>query len=548
MQQATTTRSKGCHQRDSEGKHLRGRAQRCGLAVVMALGVMPLADAVAPAAAAGENCGPGSANVADFRAGRTDVEAFNAAVAALPSGGILTVPAGRYVLNTYVMLNIDRLCVVGRPGAVLVSEAPPDVGPTDYINHSVFLVNKMRSADERDPVHNVSVRSLDIRVVRGVSGDKAMGIIQYNNCLGCSVENVTLVWDNPSETADQKEDDKSTDGIAFSSGATGTIRNVRVDGMPKGGIYLAAWSHHVLVENVTVTNSGARIGTQIVNGVEVPRYWGAGIKLTGSTNITVKNCRSDFNKRWGLYVAVNNFKGWQEARSSEISNCSFESNGDPNHAEAGGIQIGSAASTTSDNIVPEDIFLDHVNASRNDGTGLYIQAGRRIHVTAATTSENRDDGIQVCNVSDPRLAGYTADVEIAQSRSENNGQLDGAGLGSYSAALRLRAVDSVSVRDTVLLETEPDRIGNRLTLQPGRDGNHNGKVLLTGLDVADRMLTMPGGEADFGQYQLDGLGDPNTYRGVGLPAPPSSTYVDDRTPSIVYIKYTSAYSTTWQSS
>ncbi|MFK4149290.1 right-handed parallel beta-helix repeat-containing protein [Streptomyces sp. NPDC004065] len=498
----------------------RKRAGTALLTLALLLGAQPPARAAAEALAA-PSCGPGHVDVSDFHDGSGDYStAFARALAALPGGGVLSVPAGSHLLRRHVAVNTDGICIKGDPGASVVVD--PVEGDPDINHYAAFIVNKpAASGTGLDAVRDVSVQDLRIEVRKGVDGPISQGVVQYNNCRDCAVERSQVVWTGPSDI-DLKG--RSTDGIAFSQGSSGWISEVRVDGMPKVGILMTMGAHDVLIDEVETVGSGARNGAG--------GYWGAGIALGGSSRVTVRGAVSSGNRVAGILVGAvgGGVLGWHPARDSVITDCTVSGNGTRSQESAGLIVNSEAYATDHADVVPEEVVVDDLRSYGNNGHGIYVSSGRHVTIRASSVRDNTDHGILVANAThgEGRIADLTTDVSIQGTYAHHNGTV----LGVHSGSVALRAVKDVEVRDSVLWGD--GQTGNTLVLMsalagaPGPDARSSG-VLLSGIDVRNTLNTWEHGESESGAYDITGSGSPNAYRGTGLAAPPGSHYTDRAT-------------------
>jgi hypothetical protein len=505
----------------------------------------------AAAASVPQQCNAATRVVTNSNGDANDNGVFNDAVAALPNGGTIKVTAGTYLLDHPVLLNTDYLCVRGEPGAVIRLDPPDDQllpggGSTQASKYSAFTVSKQDATGTYLPISGITISDVELRLTKGVVGSSSNSVIQYNNCSGCNVLSTQVLWDDPAASADSKG--KNSNGITFALGSSGVIENVVTDGMPKNGIYLSLDATDVTVDSVELRNSGAKIG---VDANSNPIYWGMGISLGGSRTATISNSTMHHNKRFGILVTSigPNYGSYHAASQATIVNVDTYANGVSNVESAG---VGLGTIVPQDNVVPEDIRLTSVKSHDNIGDGVRVTAGRRITIDGGAVYGNRLNGVVLENTtvdntnSNPptrRIPDLTSGITLTGDLA-----IFGNG-GTSTSALAMRAVRDVTVEQTTLHRPDVPELGSRIALYPTSTGNASTGIYLKKIDVGQKMVTYFGGAATSGNYDVTGIGNPNSYPGTGqpgLPAPQNSTYCDATT-QVSYIKTDSTTTQGWAS-
>ncbi|WP_437971418.1 right-handed parallel beta-helix repeat-containing protein [Sorangium sp. So ce260] len=295
-------------------------------------------------------------------------------------------PAGRYVLRSPLRPQHDDLTLEG-------PELSPDAAPGDPGTATLVAIpcnpeqfpGVIQIHKEGTPVvgicpaptigpvvSGVWIRNFQVALTDGPR-IRANSGIQVNNCSDCLVENIILRYAPlPAQLPQCKP--SNLEGISFALGSGGVIRNVIVDGTPKGGIYLASISDHhctpeILVENCEVKNIDGPVGA-------------GGIKII-TENVTVRNCEVHHNMihpdsnvpsvsgGYGLLIATQppglNYPS-PVPRNVVVQDSYFHHNG------VAGVSMGSVV----ENFRPENIGLERVKFAYNGYYGVYIQAGDNV--------------------------------------------------------------------------------------------------------------------------------------------------------------------------
>ncbi|XYI02259.1 right-handed parallel beta-helix repeat-containing protein [Sorangium sp. So ce1128] len=230
-----------------------------------------------------------STNVDDSPSIATAIEC----AASLPaSRRTVAFPAGRYVLRTPLRPHYDALTLEGpelspeaSPGdprtATLVAipcnpeQYPGAIQVTRVVKPGGTVVSAVRG---------LWIRNLQVALTDGPRRTPNGGI-QLNTCSDCKVENVIMRY---SPLAPQLPSCKPSnlEGIGFTWGSGGVIRNVLVDGVAKSGVYLSSIAGYhdtppILVENCEIRNINGPVGA-------------SGIKIV-TANVTVRNCNVHHN-------------------------------------------------------------------------------------------------------------------------------------------------------------------------------------------------------------------------------------------------------------
>ncbi|WP_437591598.1 right-handed parallel beta-helix repeat-containing protein [Sorangium sp. So ce1000] len=297
-----------------------------------------------------------------------------AASLATPTNRItVAFPAGRYVLRTPLRPHYDDLTLEGPEVYADTEPGDPDTAtlvalpcnPEQY--PGVIQVSR---PDEDPPVNRLWIRNFQINLTDGPRGT-ANGGIQLNNCADCEVENVIMRYAPPTPQAPACRP-KNLEGITFAGGSWGTIRNVIVDGIPKGGIYLATVPElhpdppTTVVENCEIKNITGSVGA-------------AGIKIL-TENVIVRNCEVHHNLLHGS-TAIGGHGLWIATQASDgpgytasvpacitIEDSYFHHNGG-----TGVMMVSNIASYR-----PSNITFVGVMSAYNGNYGVQIQAGTAV--------------------------------------------------------------------------------------------------------------------------------------------------------------------------
>ncbi|WP_437930020.1 right-handed parallel beta-helix repeat-containing protein [Sorangium sp. So ce291] len=286
-------------------------------------------------------------------------------------------PAGRYVLRTPLRPHHDALSLEG-------PELSPDAGPGDpdtatlvaipcnpeQLPGAIQVHKGATSGNGVEEVWGLWIRNLQIELTEGPR-KKANSGIQLNRCSDCEVENVIMRY-APLTPQLPSCKPANLDGITFAMGSGGVIRNVIVDGVPKGGIYLASVAGYhetppILVENCEIKNIDGPVAA-------------AAIKII-TPNVTVRNCEVHHSlvHPGDGSTAIHNGHGlWIATQVSVppdipspvpanilVQDSYFHHNG------GAGIVMASPIEAYR----PTGIRLDRVRSAYNGTHGVHIQAG-----------------------------------------------------------------------------------------------------------------------------------------------------------------------------
>ncbi|WP_437284314.1 glycosyl hydrolase family 28-related protein [Sorangium sp. So ce406] len=273
-------------------------------------------------------------------------------------------PAGRYVLRTPLRPEHSNMtlegpelspdAVPGDPGTATLVAVPcnPEQFP------GAIQINKLG-------VSGIWIRNFQIALTDGPWIQANSGI-RVNSCSNCEVENIIMRYaPSPAQLPQCKP--PNLDGITFGLGSWGAIRNVIVDGVPKGGIYLSTVTGdqpmpHTDVENCEIRNINGPVGA-------------SGIKIITS-NVTVRNCEvhhSLIHPRnggaayggHGLWIAAQDSNPSTKPIDVLVQDSYFHHNG------GSGVVMASPIPDKR----PERIYLEGVRTAYNGNHGVHIQAG-----------------------------------------------------------------------------------------------------------------------------------------------------------------------------
>ncbi|WP_437580694.1 right-handed parallel beta-helix repeat-containing protein [Sorangium sp. So ce887] len=287
-------------------------------------------------------------------------------------------PAGRYVLRTPLRPHYDALTLEGPelspdadpgdPGTATLVAIP--CNPEQYPGAIQVTRVIRRDGTVVEAVRGLRIRNLQIALTEGPRKIANSGI-QLNTCSECRVENVIMRY---SPLAPQLPSCKprNLDGIGFTWGTGGVIRNVIVDGVPKGGIYLSSIAGYhdtppILVENCEIKNIDGPLGATAIKIV--------------TANVTVRNCevhhnmihpgngsRTD-NGGHGLWIST------LPRRSAEIPSAVAENVlvQDSYFHHNGGAGVMLASGIEEDR--PTGIRIKRVMSAYNGTHGVHVEAG-----------------------------------------------------------------------------------------------------------------------------------------------------------------------------
>ncbi|WP_437492183.1 right-handed parallel beta-helix repeat-containing protein [Sorangium sp. So ce1014] len=292
-------------------------------------------------------------------------------------------PAGRYVLRAPLRPHYNALTLAG-------PELSPDAAPGDPETATLVAIpcnpeqfpgaiQVSRAVRPNghvvDAVAGLRIRNLQIELTEGPRKTANSGI-HINNCSSCEVENVIMRYAPLSPQLPSCKPG-NLDGITFAMGSGGVIRNVIVDGVPKGGIYLASVARYhatppILVENCEIKNINGPIGA-------------GGIKIV-TANVTVRNCEvhhSLIHPGDGSTTAYGGHGLWIAAqvpsrialpgsvpRNVVVQDSYFHHNG--------GAGVAMASPVVRER--PERIVLRRVKSAYNGYHGVHLQAGNYVEL------------------------------------------------------------------------------------------------------------------------------------------------------------------------
>lgn len=286
--------------------------------------------------------------------------------------------AGRYVLRTPLRPHHDALTL---EGPELSPEAPPGdpntatlvaipCNPEQY--PGAIQVTRVVKPDGTiiSAVQGLWIRNLQIAITEGPR-TKANSGIQLNTCSDCKVENVILRY-SPLVPQLPSCKPSNLEGIGFTWGSGGVIRNVLVDGFSKSGIYLSSIAGYhdtppILVENCEIRNIDGPVSA-------------SGIKIV-TANVTVRNCHVHHNMIHpgdGSTTVSGGHGIWISTQISPgpgipspvpynvvVKDSYFHHNG------GSGVVLASPL----ENERPKGILIKRVKFAYNGGHGVHVQAG-----------------------------------------------------------------------------------------------------------------------------------------------------------------------------
>ncbi|WP_437605986.1 right-handed parallel beta-helix repeat-containing protein [Sorangium sp. So ce834] len=291
---------------------------------------------------------------------------------------IVAFPAGRYVLRSPLRPHYDALTLEGPelspragpgdPGTATLVAIP--CNPEQYpgaiqVTGVVKLDGTVVSA-----VRGLWIRNLQIALTDGPRRTANSGI-HLNTCADCKVENVIVRY-SPLVPQPPSCKPANLEGIGFSWGSGGVIRNVIVDGVSKGGIYLSSVAGYhdtppILVENCEIKNINGPVGASAIKIV--------------TANVTVRNCDVHHNLihpgngsttgsgGHGLWISaqVPPGPGIPSAVPANIvvQDSYFHHNG------GAGVMLASAIEEDR----PTGILIERVLSAYNASYGVHVQAG-----------------------------------------------------------------------------------------------------------------------------------------------------------------------------
>ncbi|WP_437953971.1 glycosyl hydrolase family 28-related protein [Sorangium sp. So ce296] len=356
-------------------------------------------------------------------------------------------PAGRYVVRTPIRPHYDDLTLTGPELSADAVSGDPDTATLVAVPCNpeqfpgVIQVDTALRADDTIPevLNEVWIRNFQVALTDGPRLRANSGI-HVNKCSNCLVENVIMRYEPLVEELPSCKP-SNLDGITFAVGSGGAIRNVIVDGVPKGGIYLASdaavhGTPSIEVENCELKNINGPVGATALKII--------------AANVTVRNCEIHHNQ----LHPVNG------------------SGANGGH----GIQIFTQAPLNAPVAVPADIRIENTYFHHNAGSGVvlasatpgYVPTGIRFYRVKSAYNQYYGVNIQ---------AG--TDVEMKDVWAWGNGSY-----GMYLTAKGTLPASTFRIGD-VLLE-DPLVFDNHLKFG---SGDNNAGIRIEASDV-----TVLGGE------------------------------------------------------
>ncbi|WP_437679620.1 glycosyl hydrolase family 28-related protein [Sorangium sp. So ce131] len=292
-------------------------------------------------------------------------------------------PAGRYVLRSPLRPHYDAITLEGPELSPSAAPGDPDTATLVAIpcNPEQFP-GAIQVSETTRPNGSVVgsatwglwIRNFQIQLTEGPRVRANSGI-HLNACSDCEVENIIMRY-TPLSPQPASCKPSNLDGIGFSLGSGGVIRNVIVDGVPKGGIYLSSVAGYhdtppILVENCEIKNINGPVGA-------------GAIKIV-TANVTVRNCEVHHslihpasggtgNGGHGLYIFTQPppAAGIPSPVPSNVlvQDSYFHHNG------GAGIVLGSPV----EDLRPSAIQLERIRTAYNGSYGVNVQAGTDIHL------------------------------------------------------------------------------------------------------------------------------------------------------------------------
>jgi hypothetical protein len=319
-----------------------------------------------------------------------DSPAINEALecAASRRGGAAVVFApGRYLLRTPIRPRSDDLSLIGSSGPGGSATLVADPCNPEQLPGAIQISDR--------PIKNLLIRGFRIELQNGPrlppSDPRATSNsgVQVNLCASCTVEllDVQYTGGEPPECKPY-----NLDGITFAMGSWGAIRDVRVRGVPKAGLYAAsiAPAGPLSIERSEVLECDGPLGA-------------TGIAVV-ARDVTIRDCRSHHNQRHpfpvpasppeeggGLLVTS------QWARDAvpvrvRVEGSSFDDNG------GCGVLIGGGGPAGR----PQKISFEGVLARRNGANGIRIEAGDDILLSRVEVAGNGSQGVMITGEASPQ--------------------------------------------------------------------------------------------------------------------------------------------------
>ncbi|XXX71740.1 right-handed parallel beta-helix repeat-containing protein [Sorangium sp. So ce134] len=366
-------------------------------------------------------------------------------------------PAGRYVLRTPLRPHYDALTLEGPelspdaepgdPGTATLVAIP--CNPEQYPG-AIQVTRVVRpNGTVVEGVSRLRIRNLQIALTEGPR-KTARGGIQLNTCSNCSVENVIMRY---SPLSPQLPSCKplNLDGIGITWGTGGVIRNVIVDGVPKGGIYLSSIAGYhdtppILVENCEIKNIDGPVGATAIKIV--------------TANVIVRNCEVHHNLIHpgdgsttdnggnGLWIATLP-RPSPEIPSAVAENVLVE---DSYFHHNGGAGVMLASSIAEDR--PTGIRIERVRSAYNGTHGVHVQAGTDVTLRDIWSWGNGYYGVFLTSRTTlPASSVRVGDVILEDPLVFNNALRHTS--GSYPG-IRIEA-SGVAIRGGTVARCDPSR-------------------------------------------------------------------------------------------
>ncbi|WP_437333334.1 glycosyl hydrolase family 28-related protein [Sorangium sp. So ce394] len=350
-------------------------------------------------------------------------------------------PAGRYVVRTPIRPHYDRLTLTGPELSADAASGDPDTATLVAVPCNpeqfpgVVQVDTTLRGDNTTPaaINEVWIRNFQVALTDGPRLAANSGI-QVNRCSNCLVENVIMRYEPLVEELPSCKP-SNLDGITFALGSGGAIRNVIVDGVPKGGIYLASnpavhGTPSIEVENCELKNINGPVGA-------------IALKIIAA-NATVRNCEIHHNQLHPTNGAIgtNGGHGIQIFTQAplnapvsvpediRIENTYFH------HNAGSGVALGSA----TPGYVPTGIRFYRVKSAYNQHYGVNIQAGTDVEMKDVWSWGNGSYGMYLTARSNlPPSTFRIGDVLLEDPLVFNNNLLPRLGLNKVG--IKIQASD-----------------------------------------------------------------------------------------------------------
>ncbi|WP_236644183.1 right-handed parallel beta-helix repeat-containing protein [Sorangium cellulosum] len=349
-------------------------------------------------------------------------------------------PAGRYVVRTPIRPHYDDLTLTGPELSADAASGDPDTATLVAVPCNpeqfpgVIQIDAALRGDNTTPevINEVWIRNFQVALTDGPRSNANSGI-RVNRCSSCLVENVIMRYEPLVEELPSCKP-SNLDGITFSLGSGGTIRNVIVDGVPKGGIYLSSnpavhGTPSIEVENCELKNINGPVGATALKII--------------SANATVRNCEIHHNQVHPTSGSgVNGGHGIQIFTQSppnapvsvpadiRIEDTYFH------HNAGSGVVLASA----TPGYVPTGIRFYRVKSAYNQYYGVNIQAGTDVEMKDVWAWGNGSYGMYLTAKSHlPASTFRIGDVILEDPLVFNNNLKFGS--GPNNPGIRIQASD-----------------------------------------------------------------------------------------------------------